>query len=691
MKSHPEDDLKEPVDVAEAWNRPALESEPRLDATPAQTAPRFRFSLRFLLVMAFMVPLILAVGVLSMLYLRNSYQVAEALAQKIQKEIGAQVLQNLDAYLREPIRVLSTNQNIAVQGLLDLEDSDRASWFFWRQGDAFAGLGMIGFAGKQGDLVGANRSDQVISLARRDASGSTALQYYPVTASGERSDVVLGEQPGFDAREQEWYQNAQKNTGPVWSAVRAYDADRRLYITAASQYRDSSGQFQGVFLVELPLGQLNTFLQNLNTSTRGAVYIIEADGSLVASSSAELFYKVSESGQGGTGRLKATESGVPVIVSAQETIYTLYPDLKLVGRDVDLRFNVSGEPFYLHMTPYYNPYGLRWWIVTAVPEADFMTQVYQANDRTQVWSGAALGLALILSALLAAWVVHPLARLNKAAQVLASGVYQPLEIRRADEIGELAISFNHMARQVQESVTKLEARVAERTRMVETSAEISRRLSTILDPDQLVQAVVEQLQQAFHYYHVQIYLFDEHREVLRMVGGTGAAGREMLARGHTLLADTGLVGRAASLNVAVFTPNTLQDQGWLPNPLLPDTRSEVAVPIASGSHVLGVLDVQQNVLGGLGDADVQLIQTIAAQVAPAIQNARAYAGAQRQAQREGLIAAIGQKIQRAATVDEVLRVAVQELGQALEARQSSVEICGDADQLSGRNGNAHHA
>ena len=244
-------------------------------------------------------------------------------------------------------------------------------------------------------------------------------------------------------------------------------------------------------------------------------------------------------------------------------------------------------------------------------------------------------LGLVVSLIAAATTIvtdrrlRMISSLTETAVAISGGDFSRVApVESKDEIGTLAATFNTMTTQLRELIGSLEQRVAERTKALTTSAEVSRRLTSILDPNELTSAVVNQIQSAFNYYYAQIYLFDETGENLVLTAGTGDAGAEMMKRGHRLPKGRGLVGRAAENNQSLLVIDTSQDPNWLPNELLPDTKTETAIPIAVGDRVLGVLDVQDDVTNDITPEDVTLLESLAGQVAISIQNADLYGRAE---------------------------------------------------------------
>jgi nitrate/nitrite-specific signal transduction histidine kinase len=284
------------------------------------------------------------------------------------------------------------------------------------------------------------------------------------------------------------------------------------------------------------------------------------------------------------------------------------------------------------------------------------------------------GIAAAISLLIVRKIVQPIRALTETAEAFGAGdLTSRALITSDDEIGILAGAFNNVARQIRDRIGTLEHHVADRTKALATFCEVS-RLSTILDEKRLAAEVVEKVRNAFHYYHAQIFFYDTAGENLILAGGTGKVGQTLLADGYKIPKAKGPVGRAAESNTPVLVCDTSQDPNWLPNPLLSKTRSEVAVPIAVGDQVLGVLDVQQNIANGVTQADADLLQSIANQVAIAVRYARSNTQDQHHLEREALIVSINQRIQETTTVEDALRVAVRELGRALGSKETRVVL-----------------
>ncbi len=164
--------------------------------------------------------------------------------------------------------------------------------------------------------------------------------------------------------------------------------------------------------------------------------------------------------------------------------------------------------------------------------------------------------------------------------------------------------------------------------------EVGQRLSGVLSIAQLMHEVVTQVQVALDYYHVHIRLFDPKSNRLTVMAGTGKAGQRMeeARDGISLDAEPSLVARAARTLTPVVSNDVRSDPYFLQGTYLPETRSEVALPLFRGQRLLGVLDVQAIELGRFGKAEVRTLQGLAAQVSIAIDNAYLFQALEQQAE-----------------------------------------------------------
>ena len=178
---------------------------------------------------------------------------------------------------------------------------------------------------------------------------------------------------------------------------------------------------------------------------------------------------------------------------------------------------------------------------------------------------------------------------------------------------------------LQASEESLEQRVQERTRDLQVAADVSLEITTQLDPTHLLAAVVERTAKAFSLYHVSVFLYDEYQHVLHMKQGVGTAGDAMVAMGKQFkLVERGLVPLAAKTQQPTLSNDVSENTDHFVNPLLPETRSELAIPMIYRGTLVGVLDIQSEQVNRFGDEDIRIMRTLAEQIAVAIRNSQLF-------------------------------------------------------------------
>jgi GAF domain-containing protein len=206
----------------------------------------------------------------------------------------------------------------------------------------------------------------------------------------------------------------------------------------------------------------------------------------------------------------------------------------------------------------------------------------------------------------------------------------------------------------------------------------------------MLSTTVHLTQRGFNLYHAHVFSYHKDSNELQIVACGYKEGDEHEGtHGTTIIPvsqEQSLVARAARTRKPVIVNDVRSDPGWLPNPLLPDTHAEMAVPMTVGDELLGILDVQADHVDAFTEQDANIQMTLASQIATSYQSALAFEQSKAQADLESLVNTIGQKIQRTTTVEDTLQTAIREIGLALGAARVSAHIQADRrDNMTGEN------
>lgn len=239
-------------------------------------------------------------------------------------------------------------------------------------------------------------------------------------------------------------------------------------------------------------------------------------------------------------------------------------------------------------------------------------------------------MSLTIVAISSRAISSPIADLaNKARELAQGNLNIRADIDQKDEIGMLALTFNTVASELQTVIESLEQKVNERTDSLQiqanrlrVAAEVARDATTSRNIDELLNRASQMILDRFNFYHTGIFLVDSTEDYAVLRASPTEAGKIMLQRNHRLrVGRVGIVGYVAGTGEPRIALDTGEDTVHFQNPLLPNTRSEMALPLKVNDKVIGVLDVQSDKPGDFSQDDVASLQIMADQLALAIQRA----------------------------------------------------------------------
>lgn len=252
------------------------------------------------------------------------------------------------------------------------------------------------------------------------------------------------------------------------------------------------------------------------------------------------------------------------------------------------------------------------------------------QTQTLFLSALALVLGIAFSYLATRSISDPLEELIETLQKIEQGdLKKRVPVTATDELATVAIQFNRMISRLDNLQSTLEQQVTERTKQLTATNEVGRVASSILDPDELLLKTANLITEQFNYYYTSIYLLDPSEKWADLKEATGQAGKVLKQNRHRLeISGKSMVAGCIRDRAPRIAQNTAEEKQRFENPLLPYTRSEIALPLIIGDRILGALNVQSTKAADFGPAVIETMQNMASHVTVALENARLFQEAQ---------------------------------------------------------------
>ena len=435
-------------------------------------AGRRHWALRAFLVSALLLVLLPIVLVGSWLYYRSLHNATEAYTQRLGAEFSERIRERISGFMEEPERVVAFNVGQARAGYLHTERPDELMRQFLLLIDqhpqlTFVSMGMPDgqyFAGSR-PPIGTERQPRMLQAR---LATHRAMEIFSVDEASRRADLISRSEVHFDARTRPWYEAAVHYARPVWYGPYQYlirdsqGAYATIGMGVSSPAYDPHGRFMGVVTADLALNQINGFLKEVVAEFGGMAFLADAQGKLLATSTAEPPLHAAAGD---------TENTWLRIQDSQNKV------LRATGQLIETQGTPEGSQFIevqgrRHLA--------RWWTHTLrngptltmgvmLPDSRFDTPLRKALNNVVYMAIALIVAAVLFAAIVADRVVNSLATLGERASRLTRGDWAPGQptASRIREVQALSQAMDYMAQRLQAHAQQLEQLVAQRTAALE--------------------------------------------------------------------------------------------------------------------------------------------------------------------------------------------------------------------------------
>ena len=424
---------------------------------------KIKYSLRVVLLVPFLIQIVFISGLVGYISFRNGEKAVNEVSGRLHYEINARIREYLKDFFETADQIVQNNAVTITHGLLDYQNQYMLEHYFWEQIQIFKSVSSIYFGSAAGGV--ANSGREAITgtsyIFGTDGLKSGIIRKYSTTISGYRVKQLLAV-PDFDSRLRPWYKAAVLKGDDVWSDPYILFTGQDMAIFASKPVYGNNRKLLGVVSADLFLSHISSFLAGIDIGKTGLSFIIDSNGLLIADSTNEIVITPKNPGMI-QRRIEARESSESLIRGASEKMAETFGSFSEIKSDMHMHFNLDGEKKYMYVSPFINKHGLRWAVVTVIPESDFMEKISENNRITIILIITAIFISVIIGYFTSHWIAEPVFRLKSSVKALAMGEWpeKPGD-SRISEINDLKVSFFRMSTQMKGLIENLKIEIRER-------------------------------------------------------------------------------------------------------------------------------------------------------------------------------------------------------------------------------------
>ena len=501
--------------------------------------------------------------------------------------------------------------------------------------------------------------DNLYSLRRKNISQISS--YAILDISGKNLLDTSSENIGNDESETNYFIQTQRTGLPFVSDIVRDNASNNYFLYfSAPIFHATSGDMIGIIRSQYRISALQQYINNyidIEDAADKKIFVAlltEKDVTPIEDEDPSSVYLVLRNSENPSFNLKSITPLTTNIITPLQMAHilprgsTAQLSLDVPGFDEGLRNRSTTSVFeaqaFPRETQFITPQdmiatadiqeaSLPWIIVISQDLKTFNAPFRRQNNTNTLLAILIAIIAAVLAYFGSRYLITPLLRLASTADQVAKGdLSARATVDSEDELGILGNAFNSMTDQLNSLITTLEDRVTERTQDLERGAqhlraavEVGKAAASLRNLDELLSQATELINEQFGFYHAGIFLIDTYGKYAVLRAANSSGGRKMLARAHKLeVGAEGIVGYVTATGEARIALDVGQDAVFFSNPDLPQTRSEMALPLIAGGKILGALDIQSTEGEAFTEADTTTLQVLADQIAVAIENARLF-------------------------------------------------------------------